>query len=112
MPLPQGIGFNPPGGGNVDFGLVEGISAIRRDPQVQRAFGTGTLNLTGSVVYGIWGTSGKVVSATDMSNNVFIKLLPMPLIFEPGIPTPNPVSGGALTVTGQDTSTNLFILYK
>lgn len=111
MPLPQGFGFNPPGGGNVDFGTTEGISALQRNPQIRRAFGAGTVSVTGSVLYGIWGTTGASVSCTDMSGNAFINVFPLPIVFDQGIPTVNPITGGALTVSAS-TATNLLVLYK
>lgn len=110
MPLPNGIGFNPPGGGNIDFGPNEALSALLRDPQVRRANGAGTLNITGSVLYGIWATSAATVSVADMSST-FINTLPTPIVFDHGIPTVNPVTGGALTVSGS-TATNFLVLYK
>lgn len=110
MPLPQGFGFSPPGGGNVDFGPTEALSALQRNPQIRRANGAGTVSVTGSVLYGIWGTSAATVSVADMSGT-FINTLPLPIVFDQGIPTVNPVSGGVLTVSGS-TATNFLVLYK
>lgn len=110
MPLPNGFGFNPPGGGNIDFGPNEALSALQRNPQIRRANGAGTLNITGSVLYGIWATNGATVSVADMSGT-FINTLMTPIVFDQGIPTVNPVSGGVLTVSAS-TATNLFVLYK
>lgn len=110
MPLPQGIGFNPPGGGNVDFGHLEGISALQRNPQTRRAFGTGVLNITGSVIYAIWANSG-TVSVADTTT--FISAMTTPIVFDQGIPTVNPTSGGAITVTPSNLSTVFVtVLYK
>lgn len=103
MPLPSGIGFNPIGGGNVDFGELEGISALQRNPQLRVAYGTGVLNLTGSVLYAAWANSG-TVSVADQSNTTFISGLAS-VVFQMGIPTVNPVSGGKLTVTPSNLST-------
>lgn len=110
MPLPQGFGFNSPGGGNVDFGSVEAISALQRNPQIRRAFGAGTVAVTGSVLYGVWATNGATVSVADVTAT-FINVLMTPIVFDQGIPTANPTSGGALTVSAS-TATNIFVLYK
>lgn len=75
MPLPQGVGYNPIGGSNVDFGPNEALSALQRNPQIRRANGAGTVNLTGSVFYGIWGTAGATVSLADMSGTFASVLL-------------------------------------
>lgn len=110
MPLPQGMGFNPAGNGQVDFGLVEGVSALQRNPQIRRAFGTGVLSFTGSVIYAIWANSG-TVSVADTTT--FISAMPTPIVFDQGLPTVNPPSGGSLTVTPSNLSTVFVtVLYK
>lgn len=113
MPLPQGIGFSPIGSGvaQVDYGQIEGISALQRNPQIRRASGVGPLNLTGSVFYGIWGTSGGAVTLSDQSG-AFATLIPLPIVFDQGIPTANLPAGGTLSVVASNTSTNLLVLYK
>lgn len=112
MPLPAGSGFTPIGGGNVDAGPVELLSMLQRNVQVRRASGVGVLSLTGSVLYAIWGTAAGTVSLADMSGT-FVTAMPLPLVFDQGIPTANPVSGGALTVTPSNLSTvNMLVLYK
>lgn len=111
MPLPSGIGFNAPGSGNVDFaGIAESLSALQHNPQVRRASGIGALNLTGSVVYAVLCTGG-TVSLADMSGT-FATAVPS-FTFDQGVPTVNPSSGGALTITPSNLSTvSLLVLYK
>lgn len=112
MPLPSGIGFDALAGGNVDFGLVEGVSALQRNPQLRVAHGVGVQNLTGSVVYAVIPSGGSV-SVSDMSGNAVISGLSTPFTFAMGIPTVNPTSGGQLTVTPSNLSTVFVtVVYK
>ncbi len=112
MPLPTGIGYNPPGGGNADYGgVAEALSALQRNPQVRRASGVGVLNLTGSIIYGVWANSGTVTVADQ--SGTFLTSFSTPLVFDQGIPTANAADGGALTITPSNLSTvNLLVLYK
>lgn len=114
MPLPPGTaGFNPPGNGNVDFGHLEGISALQRNPQIRRAVGTGVQNLTGSVIYAIWANSGTVTVTESTTPTTIFSAQTTPIVFDQGIPTINPVSGGAITVTPSNLSTVFVtVLYK
>jgi hypothetical protein len=114
MPLPTGIGFIAPGGGNVDFGLAEGISALQRHPQVRRSSGTGMQNLTGSVVYAIVPTSGSVtVTENTAGGATIVSALAAPLVVPFGIPTLYPPAGGALQITPSNLSTVFVLcLYK
>lgn len=110
MPVP----FRPMGGGNVDFGMLEGISALQRNPQIQRVFGTGTLTFTGSVLYAVIPNSG-TVSITDTT--LSYQVAAPGLVFPFGAPldayqftTP---PGGSVTVTPSNLSqVFVTVLYK
>lgn len=112
MPLPPGVaGFSPIGGGNVDFGPLEALSALQRNPQIRRAFGTGVLSITGSVVYAVWPNSGTVTLADATAS--FLQVAAPGVAFDQGIPTVNPPSGASLTVTPSNLSTVFTtVLYK
>lgn len=110
MPLPSGQGFNPPGGGNVDFGgMPEALSALQRNPQVRRAIGFGTQNVTGSVIYAVI-PAANTVTITD--NTAFMMVAAPGIVVPFGVPTINPVSGGSLTITPANSSTFYTVLYK
>ena len=110
MPLPTGIGFNPPGGGNQDFGgPYEALSALQRNPQVRRVFGFGTQAFTGSVIYAVI-PAANYVTVTD--NTAFMQVAAPGIVVPFGVPTINPTSGGSLTVTPQNSSTFYTVLYK
>lgn len=114
MPLPPGIGFNPPGNGNVDYGAVEGISALQRNPQIRRAVGTGVLNITGSVLYAVWANTGTVTIVENTTGGATLfSAQPSPIVFDQGIPTIYPPTGGALQITPSNLSTVFVtVLYK
>lgn len=109
MPLPTGLGYNPPGGGNVDFGLVEGISALQRNPQVRRASGFGTQSVTGSVVYAVIPAANSVTVSDSAS---FLMVAAPGIVVPFGVPTNYPPSGGSLTITPANSSTFYCVLYK
>jgi hypothetical protein len=110
MPFPPGSnGYNPVAGGNIDFGLVEGVSALQRNPQVRRLSGFGVQSFTGSVIYGVIVGQNTV----QVSDSASFLIAGVPGIVVPfGIPTGYPATGGSLTVTPANSSTGYCVLYK
>lgn len=111
MPLPPGVaGFNPIGGGNVDFGPTEALSALQRNPQMRRAFGTGFATFTGSTVYAVVPSAGTVAIADATAT--FLTVAAPGIALEQGWPTVNPFSGGPITVTPSNLSAPWAVAFK
>lgn len=111
MPLPPGLaGFSPIGGGNVDYGPIEALSALQRNPQMRRTYGTGVLTFTGSVVYAVVPSAGTVAIADATAT--FLTVAAPGISLEQGWPTVNLVSGGPLTVTPSNLSAPWAVAFK
>ncbi|HET8908286.1 MAG TPA: hypothetical protein VFN11_15120 [Ktedonobacterales bacterium] len=107
----------PAGGGNVDFtGLLEGVSALQRNPQVGRLSVTGVITATfsASTLYGYIIDSGSVTLNSGSAGGAFIAKLSGPSVgeFSFGAPIGNPPPGSGIVATVSTSTVNATIWYK
>lgn len=103
--------FKPIGGGNTDFGPLEALNALQRNPQASRVSGVGVATFTGSLIYAVALDSGSVVvSDSAGSFGVAAPGLSVPA----GIPVPGYApSGGSIQITPSNLSlTHWACVYK
>lgn len=94
--------YKPIGGGNLDFGPLEALNALQRNPQASRVSGVGIQTFTGSLIYAVALDTGSVlVSDSAGSYGVAAPGLSIPA----GIPSTYPPSGGSIQITPSNLST-------
>jgi hypothetical protein len=112
--------YQPLANGNLDFSsLLEGISALQRNPQAYRVSGVGAQSFTGSVIYAIIVESGSVL-VNDVSSSYNYGCAAPGISVPAGIPVnivnvtaygANP--GAGITVTPSNLSTvHWAVVYK
>lgn len=109
--------FSPLGNSNLDFSnLMEALSALQRNPQVQRAVGPGNATVNGvNVIYSVVVPAGTV---TINDGTVAAQIAAPGFAFNPPLPvsgfinSPNAPVGNAISVTAVSSGLNWTLLFK